>query len=124
MTKVIDFESVRKKKVEEKIDNVVDTFEEREKQRDILVVELAHEIVDYIAEYGYNVESAPESITDIFMIMECLNSLLHRVEGLPYPMHELSSGIVKLSDDEDLNHRHEELMRFFLHGIEPEGVDS
>lgn len=124
MTKVIDFESVRKKKVEEKIDNVVETFEEREKQRDILVVEMAHEIIDYIAEYGYNVEDVPESIVDIFMIMECLNSLLHRVEGIPYPMHDLSTSIVKLSDGKDANTRHKELMNFFLHGIEPEGVDS
>ena len=121
MAEVIEFDSIRKKKVEEKIDNVVDKFEERERERDTIVVEMMYEIVDYISEYGYNVEDVPESIVDIFMIMECLNSLLHRIEGVPYPMHDLSTSIVKLSDDEDPNTRHKELMNFFLYGNETEG---
>ena len=114
MSNVIDLWAKKEEKQQQKFDEIVEDFTSYETD----VIETATittiEIVEMLGEQGIDVESNTESVKELMVLVDVIKSLIHRVHGMPYPLHDYADAIF----DKKGNVDYDALMHKFLYGEE------
>lgn len=111
-TNIIDFNFKKKEKEEKRIDEIINYFVTRENFINELAIAASYEVAAFLNDNGYDIEDNSDTIKEIFLMLESIKGIIHRLEGTPYGVHDLTDEM--FSEVEST----EELMQLFLHGSE------
>lgn len=113
---VIDFNSIRTKKMQEKLDKLVEESIEEEEYIADFALNVVGDLIEALSEFGYDVMDNPDCIRDVITVIESIRGLMHRIRGEEYPMQTLSDSIYDQVMDEDVTTK--EVLINFLEGMD------
>ena len=111
MTQVINFQDVKRKKEQQKFDRIIESKMNEETQMVELSIALGLEVIDFLYDNGYDVESKPESIADIFLMLDAIKGIMHRCIDEEYHINDIADQLYEIGD-------HKEVMQKFFYGSE------
>ena len=76
-----------------------------------LSIALGLEVIDFLYDNGYDVESKPESIADIFLMLDAIKGIMHRVIDEEYHINDIADQLYEIDDPK-------EIMQKFFYGSE------
>lgn len=114
MADIINFKEMKEKKEQEHFDNIVSEDIENEELFAFIGMQAALDVVQFLEEQGYEIEAYPEVMRDIFLVIEAIRALGHRVAGEDHSMQLVSDTIFNVFEDE------EELLSEFLQKLDEE----
>lgn len=107
MTEVINFQAAKEKREEKNFDKLIESKINEENQMLELSVQLGLEVIDFLYDNGYDVESRPESIADIFLMLDAIKGIMHRCIDDEYHINQVADSLFGVEDSK------ETMQRFF-----------
>lgn len=87
---VIDFNSIKAKKMQEKFDELAqETIDEEEFIADF-AISVTGDLIEALSDFDYDVMDNPKCVHDIILVIESIRGMMHRIRGEEYPMHTFS----------------------------------
>lgn len=111
MDNVIDFKAMKEKREKEKSSEQEGDFTDGEFFA-FLGMNAACDIVMVLEENGLNPRENPACMRDIFLIIEAIRGLGHRLKGEEYTMHMVSDSLFNIFKNE------EKILEEFLENVE------
>lgn len=90
MADVIDFTKIKRKKEEENFDKLLESRINEETQMVELSLQCGLEVIDFLYDNGYDVEATPETIADIFLMLDSIKGIMHRCISDEYHINEVA----------------------------------
>ena len=119
MTKVVDFNKrLEKKKEIEALEKELKEIDEDTYFAMTFGVDVAHDIVEVLSDFGYDVGEDPKTILDILMIIESCHSMIMRCAGKEYTFQEIAEKLFRNEDGDPLDY--ENLLSEFIEDKIPE----
>lgn len=113
---VIDFNTARSQKMQEKFDQIAEeTIEEEEFITDF-AISVAGDLLEALSEFEYDIMDNPESVYDLIMLIETIRGMMHRIRGEEYPMQKFSDTLFKEIVGEEVEPK--EFLLKFLESME------
>lgn len=100
MTNVIDFKTMKEKREKQKELENEDGFTNSEFFA-FLGMNAASDIVMVLQEVGFDPRDNPQCMRDIFLIIEAIRGLGHRLTGEEYKMHMVSDSLFSILENEE-----------------------
>lgn len=100
---IIDFNSMKLRKMEQKFDEIAEESQQEEEFIADFAISVAGDLVDSLSDFNYDVMENPKCIYDIILVIESIRGMMHRIRGEEYPMHTFSDTMFKeiVGDDVD-----------------------
>ena len=110
MNNVIDFNKMRVKKEQDRLDEIVEETENEEEFIANVAFSVGRDLVDVLPELEYDIFENPECVRDLMLVIEGVRSMMHRIRGEKYPIHSFSDTLFeeivgdRVTSEEFLNH--------------------
>lgn len=95
MTNIVDLDAIRNKLHEEKTSSkieTIDVFDEQEAT--YLSVLIAADLVEFIENMGCSLEDNPESMRDVYMVVDNIKALILRMHNISCATHDVNDMLV------------------------------
>lgn len=121
MNDVIDFNSRKEEILQKRRESEAETeFDITNEEFDIdFAVAVSSDVVTVLHEIGIDVRDDPNSIYDVYMIIESIRSLIQRIQGKELPFQLVSTTIF-----EDLIEDAEKELYFYLENVDIDLTDE
>ena len=103
MSEIIDLNSYRVKREEQKFEEIVLDNDTLEDSINIISTTAAIDISMMLEEFGYNVTDNARA-HDLMMVIESVMALAFRSASKRYPLHEVSEKMFDFEDEEDFKY--------------------
>jgi hypothetical protein len=90
---VIDFNSVRARKMTEKFDQVTIEMENEESFIADFSITVMRDVIDALTELDYDIMTKPEAVKDLLSCVEALRSLVSRISDIDHPFQAVADSI-------------------------------
>jgi hypothetical protein len=90
---VIDFNSVRARKMTEKFDQLTIEMENEEDFIADFAITVMRDVVDALIELDYDITDKPEAVKDLLAAVEALRALVSRIAGRDHPFQAVADSI-------------------------------
>jgi hypothetical protein len=90
MSNVIDFNAVKMKRMQKRLDDLVEEHEYVEELAADFAISAVMDIVEASSEFGFDVMENPDVIRDMLATVESIRSIIHRIAGDRIEFHNIS----------------------------------
>lgn len=101
---VVELSGFMKKKEEDEkevFDKLVDNFESEKMAINTIAHTTANEVCEIIFDLGIDLESNPDCIKDIIVMIESIKATIYRARGEEYHFHDVSDMLINIDNTEE-----------------------